>query len=83
VMEPIGFAIPSLMASTPAMNVVVTAPIPGIKMPSFPSAGCMLGVGFDALSAKVFSGVEDKRFSSLIALGSDHGYACNCLKVLD
>jgi hypothetical protein len=65
-MEPIGFAIPSLMASTPAMKVVVTAPIPGIRMPSFPSAGCMFGAGFDALSDDVLSGVEDKRLSSLL-----------------
>jgi hypothetical protein len=29
------------MASTPAINVVETAPIPGIKMPSLPSAGAI------------------------------------------
>ena len=27
------------MASTPAMNVVATAPIPGVRMPSLPVAG--------------------------------------------
>src|SRR5579863_2321285 len=39
VREPIGFPIPRLMASNPAMKVVVTAPIPGISTPSLPSAG--------------------------------------------
>jgi hypothetical protein len=29
------------MASTPAMKVVDTAPIPGIKTPSLPSAGAI------------------------------------------
>jgi hypothetical protein len=29
------------MASSPAMNVVVTAPIPGTRIPSFPSAGAI------------------------------------------
>ena len=32
---------PRLMASTPAMKVVVTAPIPGIRTPSLPSAGAI------------------------------------------
>src|SRR6266513_1439564 len=36
-----GFANPRFTASTPAMNVVVTAPIPGISTPNFPSAGAM------------------------------------------
>jgi hypothetical protein len=43
------------------MNVVVTAPMPGIRMPSFPSAGLIMGVGFDAASD-----VVDKRFSSFL-----------------
>jgi hypothetical protein len=38
-----GEAIPRLMASTPAMNVVVTAPIPGISTPSLPFAGAIFG----------------------------------------
>src|SRR6185295_15893745 len=42
VTEPMGFASPRRIASTPAMNVVVTAPIPGIRIPSFPSAGAIL-----------------------------------------
>jgi len=41
VTEPMGLARLRLIASTPAMKVVVTAPMPGIKTPSFPSAGAM------------------------------------------
>src|SRR5260370_32208708 len=41
VREPIGFPSPSLNASSSAMKVVVTAPIPGIKTPSLPSAGAI------------------------------------------
>ena len=37
-----GWPRPRLMASTPAMNVVLTAPMPGIKIPSLPSAGAIL-----------------------------------------
>src|SRR5712691_335134 len=50
VTEPIGLAIPRRIASTPAMNVVVTAPMPGIKMPSFPSAGAILVISLIRLS---------------------------------
>src|SRR6185369_7425186 len=42
VSDPIGFASPLRIASTPATNVVATAPMPGIMMPSFPFAGSML-----------------------------------------
>src|SRR5690242_11593396 len=42
VMEPIGFACPLRTASTPATNVVATAPIPGIMIPNLPLAGAML-----------------------------------------
>jgi hypothetical protein len=41
VSDPIGADIPRFTASTPAMNVVVTAPIPGINTPSFPFAGAI------------------------------------------
>ena len=41
-MEPMGLAKPRRTASTPAMSVVATAPMPGIMMPSFPVAGAML-----------------------------------------
>jgi hypothetical protein len=47
VSEPIGFDVPLRMASTPAMNVVATAPIPGVRIPSFPLAG-RISMGFPA-----------------------------------
>jgi hypothetical protein len=37
-----GLGEPRRTASTPAMSVVATAPMPGIMMPSFPVAGLML-----------------------------------------
>ena len=40
--DPMGFARPRRMASTPAMRVVATAPMPGIMMPSLPLWGGML-----------------------------------------
>src|SRR5690348_3831488 len=39
VKEPIGLESPRRILSTPAMNVVATAPRPGVRMPSFPVAG--------------------------------------------
>src|SRR5689334_14919551 len=39
VSDPIGFESPRRMLSTPAMNVVATAPRPGVRMPSLPVAG--------------------------------------------
>src|ERR1022692_4312912 len=41
VREPMGFPNPSLKASSQATKVVVTAPMPGIKTPSLPSAGAI------------------------------------------
>ncbi len=41
VSEPNGFAVPRRMFSTPAMNVVATAPSPTQSTPSFPLAGAM------------------------------------------
>jgi len=41
VTEPIGFANPRRTASTPAMSVVATAPMPGSSMASRPFAGAM------------------------------------------
>src|SRR5512134_1461546 len=38
---PIGFASPRRIASTPAMKVVATAPMPGSSTPSFPLAGAI------------------------------------------
>ncbi len=45
-----GLAKPRRSASTPAMRVVATAPIPGIMMPSFPVAGLMLAAACVAAS---------------------------------
>ena len=39
VSDPMGLARPFRMASTPATNVVATAPMPGIMIPSLPLAG--------------------------------------------
>jgi hypothetical protein len=39
VSDPIGFERPRRTLSTPAMNVVATAPRPGVSTPSFPEAG--------------------------------------------
>src|SRR4051812_8536731 len=39
---PTGRESPVRIASTPAMNVVATAPIPGRRMPSLPSAGAIV-----------------------------------------
>src|ERR1700735_5637342 len=41
VSDPIGAPRPRLTASTPAMNVVLTAPMPGSRTPSLPSAGAI------------------------------------------
>src|ERR1035437_6432959 len=41
VRDPTGSPSPRLIASTPAIKVVETAPIPGIRMPSLPSAGAI------------------------------------------
>src|SRR6516162_4923590 len=43
VSDPIGWECPRRMLSTPAMNVVATAPRPGVRMPSRPLAGRMVG----------------------------------------
>ena len=37
-----GWPSPRFTASTPAMKVVLTAPMPGIRIPNFPSAGAIL-----------------------------------------
>ena len=42
VSDPTGSPRPALIASTPAMKVVATAPIPGMSTPSFPSGGAMV-----------------------------------------
>src|SRR5437879_2568869 len=42
VTEPIGSAQPVRTSSTPAINVVLTAPMPGVSTPSVPFGGAML-----------------------------------------
>src|SRR2546423_9510552 len=44
VSDPIGFDLPRRTLSTPAMNVVATAPSPGVRMPNRPVAGGMFPV---------------------------------------
>src|SRR5580658_9143595 len=41
VREPTGCALPLRTNSTPAINVVLTAPMPGVRIPSFPFAGAI------------------------------------------
>ena len=43
VSDPIGFARPRRTASTPAIVVVLTAPIPTRRMPSFPAGSAIFG----------------------------------------
>ena len=50
--DPIGLASSFLIASTPAIKVVATAPKPGIKMPSLPSAGRISSFIFNSLLVK-------------------------------
>ncbi len=45
-----GLETPRRMASTPAMKVVATAPIPGIMIPNFPLAGLISTLGPDCVS---------------------------------
>ena len=45
-----GLARPRRIASTPAISVVATAPMPGIMTPSFPVAGLMLAASLAAAS---------------------------------
>src|SRR5712692_8173044 len=60
VSEPIGSAWPLRTNSVPAMNVVLTAPKPGVRTPSLPFGGAMLAglrIGFP-LSAVGDDGFE-------------------------
>src|SRR5580704_15817530 len=58
VSEPIGFERPFRIDSTPAMNVVATAPIPGQRMPSLPEAGRM-STGADLPETDFVDDVDD------------------------
>jgi hypothetical protein len=46
VSDPIGAASPRRIANTPAIVVVLTAPMPTSRMPSFPVAASILGEFF-------------------------------------
>src|SRR5580698_7373367 len=57
-MEPMGLARPRRTASTPAMSVVATAPMPGIMTPSFPVAGLMAAASCAADAGLAAGGVD-------------------------
>ena len=73
VRDPTGAAMPRLIASTPAINVVETAPIPGINTPNLPSAGAIL----------TFCS-EDKPLNSLEVplVAGDHSLDVGMLKII-
>jgi hypothetical protein len=58
VSEPIGFASPRLTASTPAIVVVLTAPMPTSKTPSFPVASAIFGGFFTTGNYIILPGVK-------------------------
>ena len=65
VSEPIGFARPLRIASTPATNVVATAPMPGIITPSFPFAGWIVPLWLaDCLSRSLRISFTSTRMAS-------------------
>src|SRR6202167_831557 len=78
VRDPIGAPRPRLTASTPAMNVVLTAPIPGSRTPSLPFAGA-IGTGpffvkLPGSSASAF--VKSRRkFGAESLIGMQHARA--------
>src|SRR5579871_952836 len=57
VRDPTGTPRPRFTASTPAMKVVETAPIPGIRTPSFPSAGAIWTLSLTGKSVVLLTGV--------------------------
>src|SRR5215469_2754913 len=61
VSDPIGAPRPLFTASTPAMNVVLTAPIPGSKTPSLPSAGAIRTLSMPATGAVCSDLPESRR----------------------
>src|SRR5437899_585373 len=85
VTEPIGWAQPLRTSSTPAINVVLTAPMPGVRTPSSPCGGAMLvgrrisnpptyprGRGANAsLVTQGLDGVQAGRLSSRIKAEED------------
>src|SRR5439155_22383865 len=78
VTEPIGRAAPVRTSSTPAINVVLTAPRPGVSTPSFPFGGAMLvgrRIGFPPLHAMTRGGSSPPdhadKLLDLIACGQE------------
>jgi hypothetical protein len=61
VSEPIGGAMPLRMASTPATNVVATAPMPGIMTPNLPFADA-ISVGFEEVFSDLGISVRESCF---------------------
>src|ERR1043165_3233157 len=51
------------MLSTPAMNVVATAPSPGVRMPSLPPAGRILGDATNYSPFVTYDGSSLRRFA--------------------
>jgi hypothetical protein len=57
VSEPTGTDSPLRTSSTPAISVVLTAPIPGVRTPSFPFGGAILtGLRIQLLLCDSFGG---------------------------
>src|ERR1700722_16788838 len=78
VRDPIGAPRPRLTASTPAMNVVLTAPIPGSSTPSLPSAGAIrTGPLVVKLQSSLGSALAKSRrkFSAESLIGMQHAGA--------
>src|ERR1700735_4303823 len=77
--EPMGLAKPRRIASTPAIRVVATAPMPGIMTPSFPVAGLMLAAacvaapGVDILDGTLLSCDIPCNADSLVSLTVEEG----------
>src|SRR5271167_4344139 len=62
VSDPMGLEIPLRTASTPATNVVATAPMPGIMIPSFPLAGAISPSALFVFPCFLFVGMLSVRF---------------------
>src|SRR6266566_1330098 len=85
VREPIGLEWPRRMLSTPAMNVVATAPSPGVRMPSRPLAGAIdLGTSPEDDLAKLYLRCDlrlrpaRRRHSRCLRRGSRRVGGCRC-----
>src|SRR5271157_320320 len=81
VSDPIGLEIPSRTASTPATNVVATAPMPGIMIPSLPFAGLISPGAGCVFLFFLLVGMLSVRFikesTNLLSSRNHHMY-CNC-----